>query len=464
MKRYWVTLIAGVLLGLSPTNSPGSVSFSAGLDINSTADFDAPLASLGAWVNVGSYGRCWRPSRVDVGWQPYTDGQWVYTDAGWYWDSDEPFAWACYHYGSWVDDPAYGWVWIPGVEWAPAWVTWRQGPDYIGWAPCGPNGSAPPDAAFAFVDERHFHDHLNRHEMAFNDRAIFARTHLINDNFRREDRMLDGRQQRVVVDNGPSVARIQHDTGTRFNAQPISEVTARTRVPDNVRRTSPVRNNHEYQSPARTPEQNLRQPGSEYRQPAPNYRQPTSDFRQPAARDENHAPVTAPPVQNREVAPPTYRQDVTPPTRDNQYRNVPDPVPSTPRQTEPPSTYRREVPPPTRENQYREVPVPDRPREAVPRRPSEAVPQRPSEAVPQRPSEALPQRPSETLPLRPVTPPRAPTSPDMTLTPRQSEQAVPRTGGPPNAAVQGRTATRPPVQPPPPAQQQQKQQQDQNGH
>jgi len=33
--------------------------------------------------------------------------------------SDEPWGWACYHYGTWVDDPAVGWVWVPGVEWAP---------------------------------------------------------------------------------------------------------------------------------------------------------------------------------------------------------------------------------------------------------------------------------------------------------------------------------------------------------
>src|SRR5204862_3154686 len=57
---------------------------------------------------------------------------------GWTWASYEPYGWATYHYGRWVLDPYYGWVWVPGTVWAPAWVAWRESPDYIGWAPLGP--------------------------------------------------------------------------------------------------------------------------------------------------------------------------------------------------------------------------------------------------------------------------------------------------------------------------------------
>jgi hypothetical protein len=28
-----------------------------------------------------------------------------------------------------------GWAWIPGLEWAPAWVTWRVDGTVVGWAP-----------------------------------------------------------------------------------------------------------------------------------------------------------------------------------------------------------------------------------------------------------------------------------------------------------------------------------------
>lgn len=44
-----------------------------------------------------------------------------------------------YHYGRWVLDPEFGWVWILGNEWARAWVSWRRSHDHIGWAPLPPD-------------------------------------------------------------------------------------------------------------------------------------------------------------------------------------------------------------------------------------------------------------------------------------------------------------------------------------
>ncbi|MBV8227305.1 MAG: hypothetical protein JO232_19175 [Verrucomicrobia bacterium] len=55
----------------------------------------------GSWVEAGNYGYCFRP-RVSEDWRPYGDGHWVWTDRGWYWDSNERFAWATYHYGRWA--------------------------------------------------------------------------------------------------------------------------------------------------------------------------------------------------------------------------------------------------------------------------------------------------------------------------------------------------------------------------
>lgn len=102
--------------------------------------FRSTLSAYGDWYDSPRYGSVWRP-RVAVGWRPYYYGSWLWTDEGWYWDSAEPFAWAAYHYGRWVFDPAWGWVWVPGYQWAPAWVTWRIGVDAIGWAPLGPGVS-----------------------------------------------------------------------------------------------------------------------------------------------------------------------------------------------------------------------------------------------------------------------------------------------------------------------------------
>jgi hypothetical protein len=100
--------------------------------------------SGGSWVEVGDYGYCWQPEVAvnDPSWRPYADGYWAYTDVGWTWISYEDFGWATYHYGRWAKLADYGWVWVPGadLEWGPAWVSWRTGGDYIGWAPLPPRG------------------------------------------------------------------------------------------------------------------------------------------------------------------------------------------------------------------------------------------------------------------------------------------------------------------------------------
>ncbi|MBV9008641.1 MAG: hypothetical protein JO354_05650 [Verrucomicrobia bacterium] len=95
----------------------------------------------GNWYQVADYGYVWQPDvATDPNWRPYTDGYWAYTDQGWTWVSYEDFGWATYHYGRWARLADYGWVWVPGTEWAPAWVSWRTGGDYVGWAPLPPAG------------------------------------------------------------------------------------------------------------------------------------------------------------------------------------------------------------------------------------------------------------------------------------------------------------------------------------
>jgi len=100
------------------------------------------LSPYGEWVDVERYGYCFRPVGTPPGWRPYTDGNWAYTDAGWTWVSDEPFGPITYHYGRWFHLHGVGWLWRPGSTWGPAWVSWRQSDEYVGWAPL------PPEAAF----------------------------------------------------------------------------------------------------------------------------------------------------------------------------------------------------------------------------------------------------------------------------------------------------------------------------
>ncbi len=102
--------------------------------------FRPALAPYGTWETSPTYGYVWRPTAA-TGWRPYYYGEWAWTDEGWMWVSQEPWAWATYHYGRWGYDPVLGSVWVPGYQWAPAWVSWRFGPDVIGWAPLAPGFS-----------------------------------------------------------------------------------------------------------------------------------------------------------------------------------------------------------------------------------------------------------------------------------------------------------------------------------
>ena len=121
-----------------------------GASIN-LSTFQEPHASYGEWVTVPSYGQVWRPAGVAAGWRPYYYGRWEWTNEGWFWVSDEPWGWAAYHYGRWAWDGYYGWVWVPGYEWAPAWVSWRVSGDVVGWAPLAP-GLSVYVTSYPFVD------------------------------------------------------------------------------------------------------------------------------------------------------------------------------------------------------------------------------------------------------------------------------------------------------------------------
>lgn len=104
--------------------------------------FYGNLSPYGSWVVLPGYGWCWQPTAVVInhGWRPYCDGgRWIYSDCGWYWQSDYSWGWAPFHYGRWFLHDRCGWVWTPDTVWAPAWVTWRVAGDTCGWAPLPPH-------------------------------------------------------------------------------------------------------------------------------------------------------------------------------------------------------------------------------------------------------------------------------------------------------------------------------------
>jgi len=186
--------------------------------------FDTTLTPYGSWVVVEGYGRCWRPTTViyDANWRPYCDrGHWVYTDCGWYWDSD--YAWGVtFHYGRWFRHDHFGWCWYPDTEWAPSWVTWRSSSDYCGWAPLPPLAVYRPGVGFfyrgasvsvsfdfglradcfTFVSPDRFCEHHPRRFCVEPERVtrVYSHTTVIN-NFNVHDRF--------VVNNGIDASRFR---------------------------------------------------------------------------------------------------------------------------------------------------------------------------------------------------------------------------------------------------------------
>ncbi len=127
-----------LLLVCTGSSQPQQWANSGGGNQTCWRTFYEPLLPYGEWVWQDNQGWSWSPYNMPVGWRPYSEGRWAYTDAGWCWDDDRPWGWATYHYGRWSFDSGLGWTWCPGCDWAPAWVTWRTGDDYVGWCALPP--------------------------------------------------------------------------------------------------------------------------------------------------------------------------------------------------------------------------------------------------------------------------------------------------------------------------------------
>lgn len=98
----------------------------------------ADLDGYGEWRFVSGAGaRLWFPF-VEVSWRPYMHGHWIHTDFGMTWVAYEPWGHVPHHYGRWIWIDRYGWGWVPGREYGPAWVTWGVADGHIGWAPLAP--------------------------------------------------------------------------------------------------------------------------------------------------------------------------------------------------------------------------------------------------------------------------------------------------------------------------------------
>jgi hypothetical protein len=236
MKTRSMLLLAAAV-ALIASSAPAAV----GVGMSFGVFYDG-LSGHGEWINVDGGMYAWRPMHASADWRPYYEGRWLWTDDGWYWDSDEPWGWATYHYGRWYYDDFYGWIWIPGYEWAPAWVEWRYGGDYVGWAPLGPY--AIFNAHFGVYYARHWVTPY--HYWSFVDCRYITSPRVHQYVYRRENntrfigRTRPGGSVRYdgerIVSRGPAVDHVERRGNIHVDRTPMIDVVGRDEA--RIRRTN----------------------------------------------------------------------------------------------------------------------------------------------------------------------------------------------------------------------------------
>ncbi len=223
MKKnyYFFALLYILILGAChPTyivqNDPAPAPAPAPEPEVSYQNFYDDLSPYGTWIDYPGYGYVWMPN-AGPDFKPYaTNGYWAYTDAGWAWASNYSWGWAPFHYGRWFYQGGYGWMWVPGQEWAPAWVSWRSGADYYGWAPLGPNVSIsvgsynPPSNYWCFVPHQYISSTRINNYYVNESRnvTIINNTTIIN------NRVAVNNNYRDVYSNGPDPREAERYTGS----------------------------------------------------------------------------------------------------------------------------------------------------------------------------------------------------------------------------------------------------------
>lgn len=162
------------------------------------------LAPYGSWVYMRPHGYVWVPRYMGYRWRPYTHGHWVWTDYGWTWISEYDWGWIPFHYGRWGWDDAFGWFWVPGTMWGPAWVIWRASDLYMGWAPLPPDAEFAmgmglsayfdvPDYYWIFIEGRYFFEpRLYNYALPYERNLTIVRNTTINRNiFVRNNRVIN---------------------------------------------------------------------------------------------------------------------------------------------------------------------------------------------------------------------------------------------------------------------------------
>lgn len=230
-----------------------------GEDISLQTFYDE-LSPYGVWIKDPQYGYVWRPDVDQDEFRPYyTNGRWAMTEYGNTWVSYYDWGWAPFHYGRWVYNRYNQWVWIPDTVWGPAWVTWRSGGGYYGWAPLGPSitiginfgryGYRIPDMCWNFVPYSSIYYTSFPRYYHVRNRIYIQKTVIINNTYVRNNRtyytgpraeeIRRTTNQNVTVYNinrssRPGATRIDNKTVNIYNPRPERGSANTNAAPRNV--------------------------------------------------------------------------------------------------------------------------------------------------------------------------------------------------------------------------------------
>ncbi|MDQ7947603.1 MAG: hypothetical protein REI78_15900 [Pedobacter sp.] len=189
----------------------------------SLQSFYDELSPYGVWIQDPQYGYVWRPDVDQDEFRPYyTNGRWAMTEYGNTWVSNYDWGWAPFHYGRWIYNRYNQWVWLPDTTWGPAWVSWRSGGGYYGWAPMGPSvsvniniggGYRIPDMCWNFIPYSNiYYSNYPRYSYIRN-RTYIQNTVIINNTYIRNNR---------TYYTGPRIDDIRRATNQRVNVYSVN--------------------------------------------------------------------------------------------------------------------------------------------------------------------------------------------------------------------------------------------------
>lgn len=222
LKNSGLALVVFLSIGLSTKQ------VKAQYDDVSLQTFYDELSPYGTWINDPQYGYVWRPDVDQAEFRPYySNGRWVMTEYGNTWVSNYEWGWAPFHYGRWLYTRYNRWVWLPDTVWGPAWVSWRSGGGYYGWAPLGPSISIDihigrryeiPSFCWNFIPAAHiYYSNYPRYYSGRNN-VYIQKTVIINNTYIQNNR---------TYYTGPRVADIRRYTRNEVKVYNVSRSTNR---------------------------------------------------------------------------------------------------------------------------------------------------------------------------------------------------------------------------------------------